>query len=66
MKPQTISRTVLLLACAALADIPKPDDAPRPRSPEESAAAFKLPEGFRMEVVASEPLHRIALGRLLG
>ncbi len=36
--------------------IPKPDDAPKPRTPEESAAAFKLPEGFRMEVVASEPL----------
>jgi putative membrane-bound dehydrogenase-like protein len=25
-------------------------------TPEQSAAAFKLPEGFRMEVVASEPL----------
>src|SRR5436190_5203716 len=36
--------------------IPKPTDAPKPRTPEESARAFKLPEGFRMEVVASEPL----------
>ena len=38
--------------------IPKPDDAPRPLSPEESARRFKLPEGFRLELVASEPLIR--------
>lgn len=38
------------------AQIPTPTDAPQPLSPEQSAAAFKLPEGFRMEVVASEPL----------
>ena len=36
--------------------IPAPSDAPKPMSPEQSAAAFRLPEGFRMEVVASEPL----------
>ena len=36
--------------------IPRPTDAPRPLTPEQSAAAFQLPEGFRMEVVASEPL----------
>jgi len=36
--------------------IPHPTDAPKPLTPEQSAAAFKLPEGFRMEVVASEPL----------
>src|SRR5205085_624737 len=36
--------------------IPRPDDAPKPLSPEESARAFQLPDGFRMEVVASEPL----------
>src|SRR2546426_802590 len=40
----------------ALAQIPKPTDAPRPMTPEQSAAAFKLPDGFRMEIVASEPL----------
>src|SRR5437667_7607111 len=39
-----------------LAQIPKPTDAPKPMTPEQSAAAFKLPDGFRMEVVASEPL----------
>jgi hypothetical protein len=40
----------------ALGQIPQPGDAPKPLTPEQSAAAFKLPEGFRMEVVASEPL----------
>ncbi|MFM8469378.1 MAG: PVC-type heme-binding CxxCH protein [Limisphaerales bacterium] len=40
----------------ASAQIPAPTDAPKPRTPEESTAAFKLPPGFRMEVVASEPL----------
>ena len=48
---------ILLLSSAmTFAEIPKPADAPEPRTPEESAAAFKLPEGFRMEVVAGEPL----------
>ncbi len=37
-------------------EIPHPDDAPRPLSPEESAASYRLPAGFRLEVVASEPL----------
>lgn len=47
----------LLLACmSGFAQIPQPTDAPKPRSPEESAASFKLPDGFRMEVMASEPL----------
>lgn len=40
----------------AAAQIPPPTDAPQPRSPEQSAAAFKLPDGFRMEAVAGEPL----------
>ena len=39
-----------------VAQIARPADAPRPMTPEQSAAAFKLPAGFRMEVVASEPL----------
>lgn len=49
---------ILLLASVTLsiAQIPPPTDAPKPRTPEESAAAFKLPAGIRMEVVASEPL----------
>ena len=34
------------------------DDAPKPLSPDESARLFKVPEGFRIELVASEPLIR--------
>src|SRR5437867_6867015 len=51
-----LASATLLAANLTLAQIPKPTDAPRPMTPEQSAAAFKLPEGFRMEVVASEPL----------
>src|SRR5881296_3895237 len=47
---------MLYPANLVLAQIPKPTDAPKPMTPEQSAAAFKLPGGFRMEVVASEPL----------
>src|SRR3989454_11537944 len=46
----------LFVTNLALAQIPKPTDAPKPLTPEQSAAAFKLPDGFRMEVAASEPL----------
>ena len=65
MSPRIVGSVLLLcLASFASADdrvelrkgIPKPDDAPKPMSPEESATAFQLPDGFRMEVVASEPL----------
>jgi putative membrane-bound dehydrogenase-like protein len=31
-------------------------DAPKPLTPEESRKSFKLPDGFRIELVASEPL----------
>jgi putative membrane-bound dehydrogenase-like protein len=48
--------STIFLSLHALAQIPQPTDAPKPLKPEQSAAAFKLPEGFRMEVVASEPL----------
>src|SRR5712671_2699563 len=51
-----LASVLLLPLNLALAQIPKPADAPKPMTPEESAAAFKLPDGFRMEVVASEPL----------
>src|ERR1043166_5252961 len=47
---------MFVAATVAFAEIPKPTDAPAPLSPEQSAAAFRLPDGFRMEVVASEPL----------
>ena len=54
-----VSRLILpavFLANLVSAQIPKPNDAPGPLTPEQSAAAFKLPDGFLMEVVASEPL----------
>jgi putative membrane-bound dehydrogenase-like protein len=51
-----LASALLFAASFASAQIPKPTDAPRPMTPEQSAAALKLPEGFRIEVVASEPL----------
>lgn len=38
------------------AQIPQPDDAPLPLSPEESKKHFKLTAGFRIDLIASEPL----------
>jgi len=52
----TAAAAALLATNLAFAQIPKPTDAPKPMTPEQSAAAFKLPEGFRMQLVASEPL----------
>ncbi|MGI9244411.1 MAG: PVC-type heme-binding CxxCH protein [Verrucomicrobiales bacterium] len=40
----------------ALGEIPVPDDAPQPLSPDESKNRFQLPDGFRIDLVASEPL----------
>ncbi len=45
-----------MLSATVVAQIPKPTDAPNPLSPEQSVAAFHLPDGFQMNVVASEPL----------
>src|SRR3989475_914963 len=56
LKLAAFASVLLPGASLAGAQIPKPTDAPKPMSPEQSAAAFKLPDGFRMEVVASEPL----------
>lgn len=56
MKPIVVLGWVLIGITAALAQIPHPNDAPQAKTPEESAASFKVPEGFRIEVVASEPL----------
>ncbi|GDY22860.1 hypothetical protein LBMAG56_42070 [Verrucomicrobiota bacterium] len=50
------SAAILFATSNLLAQIPAPTDAPKPRTPEQSAAAFKLPPGFRMEIIASEPL----------
>ena len=56
MKPFHLPLTLALTAQLVSAQIPLPTDAPKPLTPEQSAAAFKLPDGFRMEVIASEPL----------
>jgi putative membrane-bound dehydrogenase-like protein len=55
LKPITPLALVWLAATAA-AQIPAPSDAPPPQSPEQTAASYRLPDGFRLEVVASEPL----------
>jgi hypothetical protein len=47
----TLAWPMLFATNPALAQIPKPTDAPKPMAPEQSAAAFKLPDGFRMELV---------------
>ena len=41
----------------------KPDDAPKPLSPEESIKRFKFPKGFQLELIAAEPLIRQPSGR---
>ena len=46
-----------VFALAASADeVQKASDAPQPMSPAESASKMRLPEGFRIELVASEPV----------
>ena len=56
LKSTGLAWAMLFATNLALAQIPKPTDAPKPMPPDQTAAAFKLPDGFRMEVVASEPL----------
>jgi putative membrane-bound dehydrogenase-like protein len=53
---------MLLTACTLLARIPKPGDAPRPLSPMLSAGQVRLPAGFKLELVAAEPLIRQPTG----
>jgi hypothetical protein len=38
------------------AQIPHPDDAPKALSPAESAKAFQVPPGMRIQLLAAEPL----------
>ena len=47
---------VCITAASMVCQITKPDDAPQPLSPLESAARVTLPDGFRLELIASEPL----------
>lgn len=63
MRPATFRfEAVILLALGlfffsvSAAEIQPAADAPQPLSPEESLKRFKLPPGFRIEQVASEPL----------
>ena len=46
----------LLVLSSAHGDIPKPDDAPQPLSPAESAKLFQVPAGYQIRLLASEPL----------
>jgi putative membrane-bound dehydrogenase-like protein len=39
-----------------VAEIPRPDDVPKPLSPAESAKLFQLPAGAKIRLLASEPL----------
>jgi len=48
----------LLVFSAAHGEIPKPDDAPQPLSPAESAKLFQVPAGYQIRLLASEPLIR--------
>jgi hypothetical protein len=47
------SRAVARIAAAET--IPPATDAPKPLSPQESRKRFRLPEGFRIELAATEP-----------
>ena len=46
----------LLVLSTAHGEIPKPDDAPQPLYPAESAKLFQVPAGYQIRLLASEPL----------
>jgi putative membrane-bound dehydrogenase-like protein len=48
----------LVTLCPAAEPVQPAPDAPQPLTPEESARRVRLPAGFRLELVASEPLVR--------
>jgi putative membrane-bound dehydrogenase-like protein len=48
--------------CARAGGITQATDAPKPLSPEQSRRCFRLPAGFRIELVAAEPLLREPTG----
>ena len=47
---------VAILASPVGAEVKPADDAPQPSPPEKSATMFRVPAGFRIQLVASEPL----------
>ena len=57
-RPAVLLLAALILCTfdATAGEIPLAQDAPQPLSPAESAAQLRLPAGFRIELVASEPL----------
>src|SRR5688572_19906829 len=56
MKDHLLSLALILLTRLAFGQIPAPTDAPKPLTPEQAVASYRLPPGFRLEVIASEPL----------
>lgn len=58
MRRQLISSAIIfgLSTTPCWSEIKKAGDAPQPLSPEESAKRIRLPEGFQIELVASEPI----------
>lgn len=47
---------LVLIWMEVSAQIPHPDDAPKALSPAESAKAFQVPPGMRIQLLAAEPL----------
>lgn len=62
LRAAAVAASVLVVTLAllsqAIAEIPVPTDAPKPLAPEESVKRFRVPDGFRLELVAAEPLVR--------
>ena len=47
---------IALQAVVTVAQIVPAEDAPQPLTHEESASHVRVPEGFRLDIVASEPV----------
>ena len=47
--------TVIITRCCLGQTIERAADAPRPKSPAESAACFRVPDGFELTLIANEP-----------
>jgi putative membrane-bound dehydrogenase-like protein len=52
----------IALGRAGAGDVPQATDAPKPLEPEQSRQRFRLPDGFRIELVAAEPQLREPTG----
>ena len=58
MKKFLLIASILGSVEMSIGQITKPGDAPKPLPPAESAKLFRVPPGFKLELVASEPLIR--------